>query len=243
MIISDLDKQLIQINQSGIYWIRNLLNEKVYIGSAINFRRRIRTHKYDFNHNVNSSYLQNSWNKYGGNNFIFEVIEIVDDFNNLIKREQFWLNFFQSCNQNNGYNLSPKAGSTLGIKHRPETKAKWSRQRKGSWPYERKLAQANRVRQRCLGIKRPKIFCERNAIKLREISGRTFELKAPDGMIYSGKGYRNFCRKMSLNIKCIQLLLDGKLNQYKSRLTFYDSTGMGISDLAVAKLIADRYLN
>jgi len=35
----------------------------------------------------------------------------------------------------------------------------------------------------------------------------------------------------------------GKLNQYKSRLTFYDSTGMGISDLAVAKLIADRYLN
>ena len=35
----------------------------------------------------------------------------------------------------------------------------------------------------------------------------------------------------------------GKFDQYKSRLTFYDSTGMGISDLAVAKLIVGKYLN
>lgn len=33
----------------------------------------------------------------------------------------------------------------------------------------------------------------------------------------------------------------GKFDQYKNKLTFYDSTGMGISDLAVAKLIVERY--
>ena len=58
--------------KTGIYVIENLLDKKKYIGSAKNIDKRWYQHKYTLNKNMHdNSYLQNAWNKYGKNNFIF----------------------------------------------------------------------------------------------------------------------------------------------------------------------------
>lgn len=121
------------MNISGIYRIRNLSNDKIYIGSAVNIKGRWRTHKSDLNLNKHHSpYLQRAWNKYGEENFEFSVIEIVYDKNELLNREQFWMDETNSYDSKLGYNISKHAGSRLGVPASEETKMKMSESQKGN---------------------------------------------------------------------------------------------------------------
>lgn len=107
---------------SGIYKITNLINKKIYIGSAINFKSRKQNHFNKLkNNNHDNIYLQRAYNKYGKDNFKFEIIEFVELKENLIKREQFWIDYYSI---NNLYNICPTAGNSLGRKLSNETKNK-----------------------------------------------------------------------------------------------------------------------
>ena len=118
--------------KSGIYIIKNTLNNKVYIGSAVNIDKRFSVHKSRLNKNDHhSKHLQNSWNKYGSYNFTFQILEIVSDKNRLIEVEQSWIDIFKSYESNNGYNICKIAGSVLGNKHSDESKLKMSEKKIG----------------------------------------------------------------------------------------------------------------
>lgn len=91
----------------GVYKIENKLTKKVYIGSAIDCHSRFKCHKYRLKTGVHhSAHLQASYNKYGLDNFEFILIEKVDNFINLREREQVWMDFYQSYNPENGYNVA-----------------------------------------------------------------------------------------------------------------------------------------
>ncbi len=110
--------------KSGIYLIKNKINNKKYVGSTINFKKRWGQHISALNKNSHdNSYLQKSWNKYGMDNFEFSVIEEVI-INDLLEREQYYINYYNVSNRNDGYNLLPTAGNNLGYKHTNETKEK-----------------------------------------------------------------------------------------------------------------------
>lgn len=64
-------------NKSGIYIITNKINNKFYIGSATNFRKRYNVHNSNFKKNKNSKYLQRAYNKYGEENFEFQIIDYI----------------------------------------------------------------------------------------------------------------------------------------------------------------------
>jgi len=116
------------MNNVVIYCIKNILTEKVYIGSAIDYKSRWRNHKNqlknNFHHNIK---LQNSWNLYGDNFFVFEILEYVEDKNILIEREQYYLNTILFASENDdrfdklGYNILREAGNSMGYKHSAET--------------------------------------------------------------------------------------------------------------------------
>ena len=111
---------------SGVYAIRNLLNGKVYVGSAVNIRLRWAVHQANLRAGKHHSrYLQNAWNKYGGNAFGFYVVELVAP-KGLLSAEQRWLSVFNSFNPANGYNLCSQAGSGLGHRHTAATRKKIS---------------------------------------------------------------------------------------------------------------------
>ena len=110
-----MDKDI--VCPSGIYAITNTANGKKYIGSAINLKSRWATHRSRLNlGRHHSAKLQNSWKKNGESCFSFDVLEYVSDKTLLIQREQLWIDRFKSATSL-GYNVSPKAGSCLGVKH------------------------------------------------------------------------------------------------------------------------------
>lgn len=114
-------------NKSGIYKIVNKINGHKYIGSAKLFSQRKSEH---FNALLRKDHhclpLQRAYNKYGKNNLEFEIIEIIEDINQLIPREQWYLD-----NWKPEYNVCPTAGSVLGRKHSEETKRKIRESNKG----------------------------------------------------------------------------------------------------------------
>lgn len=62
--------------ECGIYVIRNILNNNIYIGSSIMLTKRYKEHRLKLNTKKhNNKILQRAWNKYGEDNFIFEVIK------------------------------------------------------------------------------------------------------------------------------------------------------------------------
>lgn len=117
----------------GIYVIVNLVNNKKYIGSTINFKNRWDKHKKDLKNNKHHSiHLQRAWNKYGEENFLFEVLEYVQDVNDLIQIEQYYLDWMETWKEENGYNICSTAGSTLGIKLSVEIRKQRSERVKGA---------------------------------------------------------------------------------------------------------------
>src|SRR5258708_40355023 len=98
--------------KSGIYRFVNWANGKMYIGSAVNLKNRKKNHLISLRLNKHfNRYLQAAYNKGGGCNILFEVIEYVENKVNLIEREQYYLDKFKSYEREVGYNLSPTAGS------------------------------------------------------------------------------------------------------------------------------------
>lgn len=120
------------LNSSGIYFIINLINGKIYVGNATKFKNRFKHHKYYLNNNNHHNlYLQRAWNKYGADAFQFTIVEIVEDVKDLVRIEQLWINASNCCNENVGYNSRKIAESNIGLKHKPESLIKMSIAQKG----------------------------------------------------------------------------------------------------------------
>lgn len=115
------------INFGGIYCIKNMVNSKLYIGSVLSIKERLKTHRKKLVCNRHPNlHLQAAWNNCAID-FDFFVIEIVDDPKNLLEREQHWIDFYQSTINTKGYNRRLKVNSNLGLKSSAETKAKMSK--------------------------------------------------------------------------------------------------------------------
>lgn len=115
---------------SGIYLIRNVINNKLYIGSAKNLYMRRQYHFSALRKGRHDNQrLQNAFNKYGEYAFSFCAIERVYDVNKLIEREQYWIDTLGVCEW--GYNISPTACSQLGFKFSKESRLKQSMRQKG----------------------------------------------------------------------------------------------------------------
>ena len=68
------------MNNSGIYKIVNLITGKYYVGSTKSFETRKTCHFSRLrNNNHTNKHLQNAYNKYGADNFKFEIVEYVED--------------------------------------------------------------------------------------------------------------------------------------------------------------------
>ncbi len=117
--------------KTGVYQIRNLVNNKCYIGSAAakqGFKKRWNEHVCLLMRGCHRNlHLQRAWNKHHADNFVFEIREECQPDQCLI-REQHYLDV-----EKPEYNIALNAQSPmLGRKHTKATKAIMSKKASGS---------------------------------------------------------------------------------------------------------------
>jgi group I intron endonuclease len=102
----------------GIYKITNPEN-KIYIGYSKNIERRFK--EYLTLRCKTQNFLKNSFQKYGVENHIFEIIEECY-LENIKEKEKYWIRYYNSYN--NGLNSNKGGGGV--ISHSEKTKEKMS---------------------------------------------------------------------------------------------------------------------
>lgn len=95
-------------NKCGIYCIKNITTNKVYIGKSKNIYNRMMQHQYNLRKKSKDEnrYLINAWHKYGEDDFEYTILEELDLNEELLReREDFWIVKFNATNKKFGYNL------------------------------------------------------------------------------------------------------------------------------------------
>lgn len=90
-----------------IYLIKNLINNKIYIGQTKNKNSRWSQHKFSAKHNKSNMLITRAISKYGASNFSFEIIACSSSLDNVNYLEQIIITQYNSNNPDVGYNLKP----------------------------------------------------------------------------------------------------------------------------------------
>lgn len=232
------------IIKSGVYQILNLVNNKKYIGSSQNLSRRLADHKRLLKRSIHcNKHLQSSFNKYGADNFSFEVVEYCS-IEQLICKEQFWADSF---NLNELYNKREIVQSNRGFKFSEESKNKL-KGRVQSEEQREKKSQAMKINGNPGGIKKGEVRGKETQFKkgrttwnkgttglminhwaigkkgmgiLKPNSGSfkskiQFQIASPNGILYKGQSVKKFTKAMkSISDTSLYGLINGQFKSCK----------------------------
>ena len=113
-------------NYSGIYCLKNTIDDRCYIGSAQKLNYRLWNHKHKLiKGNHANNILQNFVNKYGIDKIYFEILETVS-IDKLLEREQYYIDTLKP-----EFNILKIAGNSAGTIMSEEQKIKISKNRTG----------------------------------------------------------------------------------------------------------------
>ena len=174
----------------------NIANGKLYIGSAINLEKRQKEHFSRLHKNTHSNkHLQSAYNLYGKDCFVFSVLFSTTCIEALIDIEQLYIDSYDF--EKDLYNITPTAGSQLGIKHSQETKDKLRQANLGigrlhTEQSKEKLRKALRGNKNGLGSTQSEEHKQKisklKSVKIYQIDRNTNEIiKCWDSMINAAK--------------------------------------------------------
>ena len=65
----------------GVFQIRNLTNEKVFVGRGLDLPAIMNRHRFQLTRGIHQNpKLQADWNQLGGDNFAFEILDQLDPY-------------------------------------------------------------------------------------------------------------------------------------------------------------------
>lgn len=170
----------------GVYLIRNKVNGKSYVGSALNIKSRWNTHISRLNggkKELCNPYLLNSWNKYGHDNFEFSVIEECTQ-ELLHDKELYWMRQLNTL-WPNGFNLR-EAGNHGRLSE--DTK--------------KKIGLANSLKVRTTEakdkIRKANLGTKSNSVKLNESKVRQIYIR-----LNLGEKYQNLAKEFNVSYQTI----------------------------------------
>lgn len=193
----------------GVYAIRNVVNGKRYLGSTGKLNKRWSQHKLSLNRGDHfNPYLQNAWNKYGGNCFVYEIVERCSK-TLLVDQEEHWIRKLHSFKDEHGYNMcrTPRA-SRLGCKATPETVAKMSASLSGknhpNWGKKMSDDWITKMKKAVTGIPKPNSGVKKKYV-VNDSNGNPIEIV----------GLRKFCREKGISPSMLLRVICGKQKEYK----------------------------
>ena len=84
-IYVEIEEKTNEINKA-IYKITNMINNKIYIGQSVDPNHRFISHCSRANNDSDNSPIHTAIKKYGKENFVLDIIEWTEDYNNRERR-------------------------------------------------------------------------------------------------------------------------------------------------------------
>ena len=107
---------MINMTISGVYWIRNITNDHIYIGSSTDILGKVYHHFHCLRHNCHcNSHLQRAYNRYGEGCFVYAVIWKCDPDEVLWYEQQF---IDQLVPEYNMSEIAGKVEMTDSVRHK-----------------------------------------------------------------------------------------------------------------------------
>lgn len=225
------------MKQMGIYTIKCLSNGKVYVGSAVDLISRKSQHFYRLRKNKHgNSHLQNAYNKYGEQNFIFEIVEIVEKVEDLILIEQKSIDDFS--NENELFNIRKIAKNNLGLKHTKESIVKMTKSGKENGMYGKTHSQE--ARQKMSESRKNKPLTEewKKNMSLARIGKKRNPLTDETKQKLHDANKGENCIKAKLNWQIVRQIRE----EYSSGLFTYKQLGdkYGVYKTAIEKIVKNQ---
>jgi len=208
----------------GIYCIRNIKNEKVYIGQTNgNMNKAIQIRKYNLKAKKCNRRLKNELEKYEINDFTILAVEECP-IELLDEKEKYWISYYQSDNPEFGYNIQPGgrksthpkevreiiANSRRGTHLKDSTKLKIGLKHKGKFLTEKQRKHLSKINMGKSYPKRAKQKPEKEIIR-EDISERNSGLgngrvkltleqcKEIKTLLNSGKGIKEVAEMFNIS--------------------------------------------
>lgn len=178
----------------GIYLIKNEINGKCYVGQADNIERRWKEHKRHYKlEKHKNQLLYKAFNKYGLENFSFNVVEecLVEELDD---KEIFYIEKFNTYafkGNSNGYNMTLGGKTCRGCVHSEEQNKKHSEFMKGRTPVNKGLPMSEEQKLKISEANKGKVRTEEFKNRVSEIlKGREVSEEAKNKIREFQKAYR-----------------------------------------------------
>lgn len=176
----------------GIYCIKNLINNKKYVGQSVDIYKRWSRHRNELIGNRHGNeHLQYAWNKYGIDNFEFFIIQecSADELDVL---ERYYIEMFDTTDKRFGYNKDTGGHYLKTLSD--ETKRKISEAHKNkplSDEHKEKIRLAGKGRvfsvesrqkisEKLTGIKRSEEYCVKKSESMTGVNNPNYGISRSD---------------------------------------------------------------
>lgn len=191
-------------NIIGIYFIRNIINNKVYIGSSKNLYRRVYEHMRLLNNGEHHSiHLQRSFDKYGKDSFIVEVFSTYENIDYIKRIEPLLIKLFNSSNDKYGYNITADFRGSHGMEFTQERCQNISKSLMGKIPYNKCVKMSDEQKLLLIKVNEQK-------------RGKSVDVFTVEGVFVETKpSVNSIVRDYEIDKKSLQRVLKGEYSKFK----------------------------
>lgn len=152
-----------------VYKITNLITNKIYIG-----KHKYPIPKLDENYITSGTYIRNSIDFYGEENFLREIVDTAETLEELNTKEKFWIENL-NCRYPNGYNLTEGGDGNVNLVPELRYKLAYWAGKKQPEEMKSKRAKANTGKKRTEDTKEKLRLANKGQIQTENTIQRSIE--------------------------------------------------------------------